>query len=122
MRSVMASVPLTIEAIEQRQEESYDYTSLMDSNTAAKQLLEFANDRLNMFCNPKLYKALQSANSLTKTARHLPLVAPWHQLTPQVALQALELPCSPRTQTLAQLLRYQRTSRRRVKRATASLP
>jgi len=45
------------EATEQRQEESSDYTSLMASNTAAKQLLEFAKNRLNKFYNPKLYKA-----------------------------------------------------------------
>merc|ERR1719276_471536 len=45
------------EATEQRQEEASDYTSLMASNTAAKQLLEFAKNRLNKFYNPKLYKA-----------------------------------------------------------------
>jgi len=45
------------EATEQRQEESSDYTSLMASNTAAKQLLDFAKNRLNKFYNPKLYKA-----------------------------------------------------------------
>jgi chromosome segregation ATPase len=45
------------EATEQRQEEASDYTALMASNTAAKQLLEFAKNRLNKFYNPKLYKA-----------------------------------------------------------------
>merc|ERR1719389_129154 len=45
------------EATEQRKEEASDYTSLMASNTAAKQLLEFAKNRLNKFYNPKLYKA-----------------------------------------------------------------
>merc|ERR1740117_2162272 len=46
-----------VEATEQRQEEASDHTSLMASNTAAKQLLDFAKNRLNKFYNPKLYKA-----------------------------------------------------------------
>merc|ERR1711957_600076 len=45
------------EATEQRQEEASDYTSLMASDNAAKDLLEFAKNRLNKFYNPKLYKA-----------------------------------------------------------------
>jgi len=45
------------DATEQRQEEASDYTSLMASDAAAKQLLEFAKNRLNKFYNPKLYKA-----------------------------------------------------------------
>jgi len=45
------------EATEQRQEEASDFTSLMASDAAAKQLLEFAKNRLNKFYNPKLYKA-----------------------------------------------------------------
>jgi len=54
IRSLDKSV---VEATEQRQEESSDHTSLMASNTAAKQLLDFAKNRLNKFYNPKLYKA-----------------------------------------------------------------
>jgi septal ring factor EnvC (AmiA/AmiB activator) len=44
------------EATEQRKEEASDYQSLMASDAAAKQLLEFAKNRLNKFYNPKLYK------------------------------------------------------------------
>jgi chromosome segregation ATPase len=44
------------EATEQRQEENAEYKSLMASNTAAKQLLEFAKNRLNKFYNKALYK------------------------------------------------------------------
>jgi len=44
------------EATEQRKEENEDYTALMSSNAAAKELLEFAKNRLNKFYNPKLYK------------------------------------------------------------------
>merc|ERR1719261_2096504 len=44
------------EATEQRKEEASDYTNLMASNTAARQLLEFSKNRLNKFYNPKLYK------------------------------------------------------------------
>jgi len=44
------------EATEQRKEEHEDYTELMASNSAAKELLKFAKNRLNKFYNPKLYK------------------------------------------------------------------
>jgi chromosome segregation ATPase len=44
------------EATEQRKEESAEYTDLMASDTAAKELLGFAKNRLNKFYNPKLYK------------------------------------------------------------------
>jgi len=45
------------EATEQRKEEHEDYTELMASDSAAKELLAFAKNRLNKFYNPKLYKA-----------------------------------------------------------------
>merc|ERR1719410_2244660 len=45
------------EATEQRKEENQDFTSMMASDTAAKELLGFAKNRLNKFYNPKLYKA-----------------------------------------------------------------
>jgi chromosome segregation ATPase len=45
------------EATEQRKEENKDYTDLMASDAAAKELLGFAKNRLNKFYNPKLYKA-----------------------------------------------------------------
>merc|ERR1719183_2544487 len=44
------------EATEQRQEENSDHKTLMVNNQAAKELLEFAKNRLNKFYNPKLYK------------------------------------------------------------------
>merc|ERR1719482_1913122 len=45
------------EATEQRKEENAEYTELMSSDAAAKELLGFAKNRLNKFYNPKLYKA-----------------------------------------------------------------
>jgi len=45
------------EATEQRKEENEDFTALMASDSAAKELLGFAKNRLNKFYNPKLYKA-----------------------------------------------------------------
>jgi len=45
------------EATEQRKEENEEYTALMAGNSAAKELLAFAKNRLNKFYNPKLYKA-----------------------------------------------------------------
>merc|ERR1719277_2484272 len=44
-------------ATAQRKAENAEYKDLIASNTAAKQLLEFAVNRLNKFYNPKLYKA-----------------------------------------------------------------
>jgi len=45
------------EATEQRKEENAEYSDLMAGNSAAKELLGFAKNRLNKFYNPKLYKA-----------------------------------------------------------------
>merc|ERR1719329_668109 len=45
------------EATEQRKEENTEYTELIASDGAAKDLLGFAKNRLNKFYNPKLYKA-----------------------------------------------------------------
>jgi len=45
------------EATETRKEEHEDYVSTLAANSAAKDLLEFAKNRLNKFYNPKLYKA-----------------------------------------------------------------
>merc|ERR1719215_1612651 len=45
------------EATEQRKEENVDFQSLMASDSAAKEILGFAKNRLNKFYNPKLYKA-----------------------------------------------------------------
>merc|ERR1712194_218357 len=45
------------EATEQRKNEHEDFKELMASDSAAKELLGFAKNRLNKFYNPKLYKA-----------------------------------------------------------------
>merc|ERR1711957_1039076 len=47
----------TAEATEQRKEENSDFTELMAQDTAAKQLLDMAKNRLNKFYNPKMYVA-----------------------------------------------------------------
>merc|ERR1719210_2300144 len=44
------------EATAQRKEEHADFKDLMASDSAAKELLGFAKNRLNKFYNPKLYK------------------------------------------------------------------
>jgi len=48
---------LVTEATIQRKEENEEFTELISSDTAAKELLAFAKNRLNKFYNPKLYKA-----------------------------------------------------------------
>jgi len=45
-----------VKATEQRKDENSEYTQLMASNTAAKQLVEMAKNRMNKFYNPKMYK------------------------------------------------------------------
>merc|ERR1719336_2755874 len=44
------------EATELRQAENADYKQLVADDTTAKELLQFAKNRLNKFYNPKLYK------------------------------------------------------------------
>merc|ERR1740123_809117 len=44
------------DATAQRKDESAEYKALLTSNTAAKELLAYAKNRLNKFYNPKLYK------------------------------------------------------------------
>merc|ERR1712160_146182 len=44
------------EATANRKEENSDFKTLFASDTAAKELLAFAKNRLNKFYNPKLYK------------------------------------------------------------------
>jgi len=44
------------EATEQRQQENAEYKALVASDTAAKEVLVWAKNRLNKFYNPKLYK------------------------------------------------------------------
>merc|ERR1711957_374137 len=45
------------EATEQRKDENSDFTELMAQDTAAKEILGMAKNRLNKFYNPKLYVA-----------------------------------------------------------------
>jgi len=49
------------EATEQRQQENKEFTEMMASDSAAKELLGLAKNRLNKFYNPKLYKAAPKA-------------------------------------------------------------
>merc|ERR1719379_3043811 len=54
--SIKALDKAVAEATEQRKEENEDFTELMASDSAAKEILGFAKNRLNKFYNPKLYK------------------------------------------------------------------
>merc|ERR1719171_3346687 len=49
------------EATANRKEENSDFKTLYASDAAAKELLEFAKNRLNKFYNPKLYKPEDAA-------------------------------------------------------------
>jgi len=55
--SIKALDKSVAEATEQRKEENEDFQELMASDSAAKELLGFAKNRLNKFYNPTLYKA-----------------------------------------------------------------
>jgi len=59
------------EATEQRKEENSDYTELIASDSAAKELLGFAKNRLNKFYNPKLYKAPPTTAVLADVSAHV---------------------------------------------------
>merc|ERR1712204_49398 len=48
---------MVTEATEQRKEENEDFKELMASDSAGKEILALAKNRLNKFYNPKLYKA-----------------------------------------------------------------
>jgi chromosome segregation ATPase len=55
--SIKALDKAVAEATEQRKQENTEFTELMASDSAAKEVLGFAKNRLNKFYNPKLYKA-----------------------------------------------------------------
>jgi len=54
--SIKALDKAVAEATEQRKEENEDFQALMASDSAAKEVLGFAKNRLNKFYNPALYK------------------------------------------------------------------
>jgi len=54
--SIAALDKSVAEATQQRKEENEEYTKMMAENTAAKELIEFAKNRMQKFYNPKLYK------------------------------------------------------------------
>jgi len=58
------------EATAQRKDEHEDFTELMASDSAAKEILKFAINRLNKFYNPKLYKAPPKEATLAQVHAH----------------------------------------------------
>merc|ERR1719188_18970 len=54
--SIKALDKMVAEATEQRKEENADYKQLMTDDTAAKELLKMALNRLNKFYNPRMYQ------------------------------------------------------------------
>merc|ERR1719198_2186457 len=58
------------EATEQRKEEHEDYVETMANDSAAKELLAIAKNRLNKFYNPKLYKAPPKAEMSAEDATY----------------------------------------------------
>merc|ERR1719410_1355539 len=68
---------MVMEATEQRKVENGDFKEKMASNTAAKELLNFAKNRLNKFYNPKLVlKSSAAASFLQMSAHAVSLEAP----------------------------------------------
>merc|ERR1719409_2570032 len=55
--SIKALDKSVADATDQRKQENEDFTELIASDSAAKELLGFAKNRLNKFYNPSLYKA-----------------------------------------------------------------
>merc|ERR1712160_124581 len=60
----------TAEATEQRKEENSDFTGLIAQDTAAKEILGMAKNRLHKFYNPKLYAAPKEAAGLAQIRAH----------------------------------------------------
>jgi len=59
------------ESTEQRKAEHEEFSELMSSNAAAKELLGVAKNRLNKFYNPKLYKPpAKGAAALVQISQH----------------------------------------------------
>lgn len=61
---------MVMEATEQRKVENGDFKEKMASNTAAKELLNFAKNRLNKFYNPKLVLKSSAAASFLQISAH----------------------------------------------------
>merc|ERR1719220_1606697 len=61
---------MVMEATEQRKDENGDFKEKMASNTAAKELLNFAKNRLNKFYNPKLVLKSSAAASFVQVSAH----------------------------------------------------
>jgi hypothetical protein len=61
---------MVLEATEQRKDENEDFKDKMASNTAAKDLLNFAKSRLNKFYNPKLVEKSSAAASFMQVSAH----------------------------------------------------
>merc|ERR1719506_3261475 len=55
--AIKALDKMVAEATENRKQENEDYTELMANDSAAKEVILFAKNRLNKFYNPKLYTA-----------------------------------------------------------------
>jgi len=68
--SIKALDKQVAEMTEQRQAESKDCQELMASDAAAKELLDFARNRLNKFYNPKLYKPTKEDASFMQISLH----------------------------------------------------
>merc|ERR1712151_980389 len=58
------------QATEQRKEENEDFTELMAQDTAAKELLGMAKNRLNKFYNPKLYVEPKAEAKFVEISAH----------------------------------------------------
>merc|ERR1719220_1680152 len=61
---------MVLEATEQRKDENEDFKEKMASNTAAKELLNVAKNRLNKFYNPKLVKSSAAAALFVQVSVH----------------------------------------------------
>merc|ERR1719382_275327 len=66
--SIKALDKMVAEATEQRKEENADYKQLMSDDTAAKELLKMALNRLNKFYNPRMYQPPAKVERTTMNA------------------------------------------------------
>merc|ERR1712085_104058 len=87
------------DATEQRKAEEAEHKELMQSNTAAKELILFAKNRLNKFYNPKLHKAapkrqLSEGDQIYENAGGDIPGRPQAELQTRVSLLSCRSPCA----------------------------
>jgi septal ring factor EnvC (AmiA/AmiB activator) len=88
---------MVAEATEQRKEENADFKTLMAEDTAAKEVLKLAQNRLNKFYNPKIYVAPKKAERSSMDAIAEDVASAFVQISAHKAAGQVAPPPPPET-------------------------